>query len=66
VGAGARGELVDVTPSCDDHGMATQLALRFEAPDDDWRLDDHTREAGRRGLREARRALAEVATRRAA
>ncbi len=41
--------------------MAIQLALRFEASDDDWRLDEHTREVGRRGLIEARRALAEVA-----
>jgi hypothetical protein len=43
-----------------------QLALRFESPDDDWRLDEQTREVGRRGLIEARRALAEVTDRRAA
>jgi hypothetical protein len=46
--------------------MAIQLALCFEVSDDDWRLDEHTRAVGRRGLIEARRALAEVANRRAA
>jgi hypothetical protein len=44
--------------------MATQLALHIE-DDDDFRLDEHTREAGRRGVAEARRAL-EAAMRRAA
>jgi hypothetical protein len=46
--------------------MAIQLALRLEPSDDDWRLDEHTREVGRRGLIEARRALAAVANRHAA
>jgi hypothetical protein len=46
--------------------MATQLALRFESPDEDWRLDDRTREVGRRGLTEARRVLAEATRRQAA
>jgi hypothetical protein len=40
-----------------------RLPLRLVA--DDWRLDEHTREVGRRGLAEARAALA-AATRRAA
>jgi hypothetical protein len=46
--------------------MTTQLALGFESPDEDWRLDDRTREVGRRGLTEARRILAEATRRRAA
>jgi hypothetical protein len=39
-----------------------QLVL-LDAPADRWRLDDHTREVGRRGLIDARRALAEAAGR---
>ncbi len=46
--------------------MATQLAFRLEGQDDDWRLDEPTREAGRRGVAEARRALAAAVKRRAA
>jgi hypothetical protein len=46
--------------------MARQLALHLETSDDDWRLDEHTREAGRRGVAEARRILAEVIKRSAA
>ena len=46
--------------------MTMQLVLHLEVPDDDWRLDEHTREAGRRGVAEARRALAEVMRRSAA
>jgi hypothetical protein len=46
--------------------MARQLALHLETSDDDWRLDEHTREAGRRGVAEARRVLAEVMKRSAA
>jgi hypothetical protein len=48
------------------NSMARQLALRLETSDDDWRLDEHTREAGRRGVAEARRVLAEVIKRSAA
>jgi hypothetical protein len=45
--------------------MATQLALLI--PDnDEWRLDERTKEAGRRGVAEARRVLAEVTRRPAA
>ncbi len=40
-----------------------RLPLRLVA--DDWRLDEHTREVGRRGLAEARAAL-QAAARRAA
>jgi hypothetical protein len=43
----------------------TQLPLEDTARTDDWHLDDRTREIGRRGLADARAALAE-ATRRAA
>jgi hypothetical protein len=40
--------------------MARQLVL-IEAPtDEQWRLDDSTRELGRRGVAEARRALREA------
>jgi hypothetical protein len=46
--------------------MTIQLALRFEASDEDWRLDEYTREVGRRGLIEARRALAAATNRHAA
>jgi hypothetical protein len=46
--------------------MTIQLALRFESSDEDWRLDEYTREVGRRGLVEARRALAQAIDRRAA
>jgi hypothetical protein len=47
--------------------MTRQLALLLESSDvDDWRLDEHTREAGRRGVAEARRVLAEVIKRSAA
>ncbi len=55
-----------VPPSCDHDVMAMQLALRFEPPDEDWHLDEHTREVGRRGVIEARRTLAEVTNRHAA
>jgi hypothetical protein len=48
------------------NSMARQLALHLETSDDDWRLDEHTREAGRRGVAEARRVLAEVIKRSAA
>lgn len=46
--------------------MATQLALLLESDKDDWRLDQHTRETGRRGVAEARRVLAEAMRRSAA
>jgi hypothetical protein len=42
----------------DRSGDAEQLALIDTAPD--WRLDDATREVGRRGVAEARRRLAEA------
>ena len=45
--------------------MATQLALLSD-DDQDWRLDEHTREIGRRGVAEARRVLAEAMKRPAA
>ncbi len=44
--------------------MASQLVL-IEATDADWRFDDHTKEVGRRGLEQARQALAAAVTRRA-
>jgi hypothetical protein len=46
--------------------MATQLELLLNPDDDDWHLDEHTREAGRRGVAEARRLLAEIMQRSAA
>lgn len=45
--------------------MATQLIL-LDADTSDWKLDDHTREIGRRGLAQARAALAEAVRRSAA
>ena len=45
--------------------MTDQLVL-IEATDVDWRLDEHTKEVGRRGIAEARKALAEAARRAAA
>jgi hypothetical protein len=46
--------------------MTRQLELMLKSEDDDWRLDEHTRETGRRGVAEARRVLAEVTRRSAA
>jgi hypothetical protein len=46
--------------------MTRQLELVLEPQDDDWRLDERTREVGRRGVAEARRVLAEVTKRTAA
>lgn len=45
--------------------MARQLRL-IDPTEHDWRLDQKTRETGRRGLAEARKALAEAAQRAAA
>lgn len=45
--------------------MERQLIL-LEEPDADWRLDDATRERGRQGLAEARKALAAASRRPAA
>ena len=42
--------------------MTRQLVL-MDAKDVDWRLDEHTRELGRKGVAEARRARAEAARR---
>ena len=42
-----------------------QQALPLRLVADDWRIDEHTREVGRRGLAEARKALAAATTRRA-
>jgi hypothetical protein len=45
--------------------MTRQLVL-IEDREKDWRLDERTREAGRKGVAEARKALAEAMVRRAA
>jgi hypothetical protein len=45
--------------------MDGQLTL-LPAHDDEWRLDDATKETGRRGIAEARRILAEARQRAAA
>jgi len=42
---------------------ARQQPLPFRLVDDDWRLDAHTRDVGRRGLAEARAALSAVVQR---
>ncbi|HLI53518.1 MAG TPA: hypothetical protein VKU88_04255 [Acidimicrobiales bacterium] len=44
--------------------MVEQLVL-IESGAPDFRLDEHTREIGRRGVAEARRILADLAARRA-
>ena len=45
--------------------MARQLVL-LEETETDWRLDERTRELGRKGVAEARKALTEAARRAAA
>ena len=45
--------------------MEEQLVL-IEGPEPEWRLDERTREAGRRGVEQAREALREASRRRAA
>jgi hypothetical protein len=45
-----------VTPPLQNVSMARQLQLLEQAPD--WRLDDATRDAGRKGVAAARAALA--------
>lgn len=45
--------------------MARQLAL-IEVKDKDWKLDDRTREVGRKGIAAAREALRQASTRTAA
>jgi hypothetical protein len=45
--------------------MARQLAL-IEASDADWRLDEYTKEVGRQGIAQARKALAAAVARAAA
>jgi hypothetical protein len=47
------------------HSMTRQLRL-IDAAEHDWRLDQKTRESGKKGLAEARTALAEAARRVAA
>lgn len=42
--------------------MTRQLVL-IDAKDVDWRLDERTKELGRRGILEARKALADAARR---
>jgi len=44
---------------------STQLTL-IETSEREWRLDEHTRTVGRRGIEEARRALQDAARRVAA
>ena len=51
-----------VTPPGDDGDMTRQLVL-IDAKDVDWRLDERTKELGRRGILEARKALADAARR---
>jgi hypothetical protein len=45
--------------------MERQLTL-IETPASTWKLDERTREAGKKGVAEARKALAEAAKRAAA
>src|SRR5437016_2456950 len=56
---------VTVSPSVHDGTMATKQLRLIDDRADDWRLDEQTKEIGRRGLVEARAAL-QKAMRRAA
>lgn len=60
---GAEGALSH--PLCILRDMARQLAL-IEVKDKDWKLDDRTREVGRKGVAAAREALRQASTRTAA
>jgi hypothetical protein len=40
--------------------MERQLTLIRDEKHDDWRIDEHTREIGRQGLADARKALADA------
>ena len=51
-----------VTPPGQTVTMERQLVL-LDADRAQWRLDDHTREVGRRGIDDARAALSAAATR---
>jgi hypothetical protein len=46
--------------------MERQLTLMADDVENDWRLDDHTKEVGKQGLVEARQALADARRRVAA
>ena len=46
--------------------MERQLTLIRDDAENDWRLDEHTKEIGRQGLADARKALAEARRRTAA
>ncbi|MDQ1356217.1 MAG: hypothetical protein QOF20_2308 [Acidimicrobiaceae bacterium] len=50
------GKGITVTPPVHDYGMARQLAL-INPTQFDWRLDERTKELGRRGISEARAIL---------
>ena len=60
----SQGHELTVTPSCHSGDMNDQLAL-LEDDDREWKLDERTREIGRRGVASAREALRQ-ADRRAA
>jgi len=67
-GLSVSGAGVAVTPACDHGAMPQQLVLidpdgDRQRTNDDWRLDDETREVGLRGIAEARRILAEASRR---
>jgi hypothetical protein len=47
-------------------GAMTEQLVLVESPAQRWRIDDHTRVVGRKGVEQARRALAEAIRRRAA
>lgn len=56
---------VAVTPPSQNEGMPRQLVL-IDENGRDWRLDDRTRERGKRGVARARKALENAARRQTA
>jgi len=47
-------------------GAVKEQLVLVEPPAERWRIDDHTRDVGRKGVEQARQALAEAIRRRAA
>ena len=62
----SRGHEQIVTPPCHSGDMNDQLVLlesKERRPEEPWRLDEQTREIGKRGVAQAREALRQAAQR---
>src|SRR5207247_5316268 len=59
--AGSNTRSLVVTPFCQNGAMADQLHL-IEPDDPEWRLDERTRDTGRKGVEAARQALRDAAS----